>query len=361
MRFKIPALKIIYVLGIFAVFLTAVLFLTRKTNEEKKTDPDDPAANLPAHITRLTQFGQRADWSSDGTRILFLARTFGDVYQVEVATGIITPVTHHYYHEGYVRALYLSNGDILLSGARHFDAENPMPSRNSEAELWVLDKSLKKAPVSLNEKCSEGPAVSRTRMHIAWRVDWEDYPERMEEGTVQIWTGDIVYREGIPELSNRKLVLDNRDYPFKFSPEPQNFRPPHESELIFSAYEYQGTEVMGLDLETGKLVNYSNAPGQYDEPEGIYPGGRYTLVECDHHRPPETPTGWRNIDIFRLALDGSGDLVRLTYFNEFPGGKASNPVISDDGRFMAFQLARTRDMAGVGYGIFIYDFEAAAR
>jgi len=24
------------------------------------------------------------------------------------------PLTHHYYHGGYVRAMYLSNGDILL-------------------------------------------------------------------------------------------------------------------------------------------------------------------------------------------------------------------------------------------------------
>jgi hypothetical protein len=31
-------------------------------------------------------------------------------------------------------------------------------------------------------------------------------------------------------------------------------------------------------------------------------------------------------------------------------------VVSDDGRFMAFQMARSRDPAGVGYGIFLYDF-----
>jgi hypothetical protein len=31
-------------------------------------------------------------------------------------------------------------------------------------------------------------------------------------------------------------------------------------------------------------------------------------------------------------------------------------VVSDDGRFMAFQMAKSRDPAGVGYGIFLYDF-----
>ena len=35
-----------------------------------------------------------------------------------------------------------------------------------------------------------------------------------------------------------------------------------------------------LDLVTHKVTNYSNAPGQYDEPEGIFPDGGHTLVEC---------------------------------------------------------------------------------
>ena len=45
--------------------------------------------------------------------------------------------------------------------------------------------------------------------------------------------------------------------------------------------------------------------------------------------------------------------------DDYAGYKASNPVVSDDGRFMAFQMAKSRDAAGVGYGIFIFDFEKA--
>jgi len=56
-----------------------------------------------------------------------------------------------------------------------------------------------------------------------------------------------------------------------------------------------------------------------------------------------------------MKLDGTGkDLSRLTHFNDFEGYKASNPVVSTDGRFMAFQLARTVDEAGVGYGLLLY-------
>ena len=119
----------------------------------------------------MTHFGQRADWSHDGKRILFIEKTFGDVYEVELATGIIRPMTHRYYHEGYTRALYLANGDILLSGAREFDAENPKASRSEKnAELWVLKKDLSGSPTALGEHCKEGPAVSRKHMRIAWAL-----------------------------------------------------------------------------------------------------------------------------------------------------------------------------------------------
>jgi hypothetical protein len=301
-----------------------------------------PLDELPPYIRRVTQFGQRADFSHDGERVLFIEKTFGDVYEVELETGIIRPKTHHYYHEGYTRALYLANGDILLSGARQFDAKNPQASRSEKnAELWVLKQDLSGAPVPLGEKCSEGPAVSRKNMRIAWT----------QRGA--FYMADIVYKDGKPELANKKKILDKNDLSFECDIETQNFRPMDEKELIFSAYGYQGTEVMGLDIETGKVVNYSLAPEQYDEPEGIFPDGKYTLVECDKH----SGKGIHYNDIYKLALDGSGKTQRLTFFAEYPGYKSTNPVVSDDGRYMAFQFAKRGDWAGVGRGILIFDLQ----
>ena len=305
-----------------------------------------PVDELPPHIRRVSWFGERADWSRDGKRILFLSKTFGDAFEVELATGIIRPVTTHYFHSGYTRALYLANGDVLLSGARKFDPQKPWASRGEEnAELWVLKKDLSGPAVPLGEKCSEGPAVSRHKMRIAWT-----------QGNA-MWLGDVVYEGGKPKLSGKKKVLDAKDLPFKCGLETQNFRPPEEKELTFSAYGYQGTEVMGLDLESGKIVNYSNAPDQYDEPEGIFPDGRYTLVECDRHNRK----GTSQIDLNKLALDGSGRTERLTYFSDYPGYKASNPVVSDDGLSIAFQFARSGDPAGVGRGILVFDLEKFQR
>lgn len=314
-----------------------------------------PAETLPPHIRRLTMFGERADWSHDGRKILFIEKTYGDAFEVEVTTGRITPVTHHYPHVGYTRALYLANGDILLSGAQAFDPKKPHVSR-VQCFLSVLDKSLTKPPVLLGTKCSEGPAVSRHRMHIAWTHVSEQYPEEMPKGASRMLEADIVYEGGAPKLANQRVIVESKDLPFKCTMETQNFRPPAERELIFSAYGYQGTDVSGVNLDTGKITNYSNSPGQYDEPEGIFPDGESTLVECDR----QNLQGAGHVDIWRLKLDGSGRYERLTYFSDVPGYKASNPVVSDDGRFIAFQMARSRDPAGVGYGIFIFDLAKAA-
>src|SRR3982750_2913503 len=94
------------------------------------SDPASPANHLPAHITQVTTFGERADWSHDGKKILFLSKTFGDAMEIDLATKSIRTLTAHYPHFGYTRALYLSNGDILLSGPEQFD-----PKKTGEARV----------------------------------------------------------------------------------------------------------------------------------------------------------------------------------------------------------------------------------
>jgi Tol biopolymer transport system component len=192
-------------------------------------------------------------------------------------------------------------------------------------------------------------------MHIAWTHVVAEYPDEMPAGSSRMQEADIVYEGGKPKLANQKLILDSRDLPFKCTLETQNFVPPDERQLTFSAYDYQGTEVCVVDLATKKVTNLSNAPDEYDEPEGVFPDGRFTLVECDK----QNKLGPGHVDLWKLRLDGGGYVERLTFFSDSPGYKASNPVVSDDGRFMAFQMAKSSDQAGVGYGIFVLDLKKA--
>jgi Tol biopolymer transport system component len=114
---------------------------------------------------------------------------------------------------------------------------------------------------------------------------------------------------------------------------------------------------MLLDIPSGKVTALTNTPEEYDEPEGIFPDGKSTLVECDK----QNLKGDKYIDIWKLDIGDPSQYERLTFFSDYPGYKASNPVVSDDGKYMAFQMGMSRDMAGVGHGIFLYDFEKARR
>ena len=327
---------------IFSILVIIVMPLTSVMSQLKEGSPLD---NLPAYVMRLTQFGERADFSHDGKKILFLEKTYGDVYEYEISTGKIFLITNHFFHGGFTRALYLANGDVLLS------ASNPHINRDVTAELWVLDKSYTKPPVRLETKCFEGPAVSRKNMKIAWTIMDKQYPVLLKPDQYIIYMADIAYENGVPKLVNKKLLIDALKTPYFESIETQNFIPPLENKLTFSGYGYNGTDVMLYNIETGEITNMSNADKQYDEPEGVFPDGKYTLVECDK----QNLQGSGHVDMWKLKLDGSGELERLTFFSDYKGYKASNAVISDDGKFMAFQMARSADPAGVGYGIFIME------
>jgi len=58
---------------------------------------ESPADHLPPHIRQVTWFGERADWSHDGKRILFLSKTFGDAMELDLATKAIRNRTAHYF------------------------------------------------------------------------------------------------------------------------------------------------------------------------------------------------------------------------------------------------------------------------
>ena len=310
-----------------------------------------PVDHLPPHVRQLTHFGERADWSHDGKKILFLTKMFGDAMEFELATGRIRNLTAYFPHHGYTRAVYLANGDILLSGPETFDPKQAVRARR-ECYLSVLARDGTSLPVPLGALCSEGPAISRTKLQIAW-TEWGPPPAGSNLASSTMYAADLVYAEDKPVLANRRLILNGSEPGFPCTMEVQNFRPGHGAELIFNTYQDGGQkcDVLSVNLDTKKLTRFTDSPGIYDEAEGVFPDGAHTLVECDVQKPG----GPANIDLWKLALDGSGWQVRLTHFSDFPGYKSSNGVVSDDGRFMAFQMGRAGDAPGIGHGVFLLD------
>jgi len=110
----------------------------------------------------------------------------------------------------------------------------------------------------------------------------------------------------------------------------------------------------GERAEDRKVIDSSQSPDTYNECEGIIPDGEYAAVEGDR-QVTELRSRHAQHCIWKLRLDGTGkDFVRLTLFKDYEGWKASNPVITTDGKLIAFQVAHTSDGAGVGHGIVLY-------
>jgi Tol biopolymer transport system component len=330
-----------------AFLVIAVLLLV--LDKRKQGNPLD---NLPDNITVLTYFGERADFSPDNKKVAFMSKSFGDAMIIDLETRAVKCLTCNVPGAVFLRVMHLRNGDFLLIGPEYF--ENISTSRDRDNELWYLKNERGAKPVKLNQKMSEGAAISKTGMTIAFAVTHEQDPS-MSDGSSKIIRADIDISGDQPALINNETVFlsEGRDCVL----EAQDFYD-HDQKLTFTCYEPGPTAaVYSLDLNTGIATNMSNDPGRYHEVEGIFPGGAYTCVESDKQcewLAGEPGSG--NIDIWKLRLDGTGeDFVRLTQFNDFVGGKASNPVISSDGRYMAFQSAKTTDPAGVGYGILLYE------
>ena len=332
-------------LAIILLILSVPVFAQRKQG--------NPIDHLPSNIEMLTYFGERADISPDNRSIAFMAKSFGDAMVIDLDTRHIRCLTCNYPGAAFLRVMHLISGDYILIGPDHF--EDIHTSRSRDNELWFLSKERGSKPVKLGQKMSEGVAVSKKSMKIAFSQLHAQNPD-IPEGASKLFVAEIDLAGEKPAIKNKRMIYESPDESCYL--EAQDFYE-NDSRLIFTCYEPERqASVMGYDFKTGEITNFSQAPGTYNEPEGIFPDGLYTCVEADRQcKELGGDAGSGNIDIWKLKLDGTGkDFTRLTHFNDYEGGKASNPVVSTDGRFMAFQAAKATDPAGVGYGILIYWF-----
>lgn len=345
----------LFALLLFALPVLAQSAVTKETSAPvhslQQRQKGSPLDHLPRNITVLTHFGERADFSPDNKKVAFMAKSFGDALVIDLETGNISCLTCRIPAAAFLRVMHLASGDYILIGPEKFEDINI--SRSRDNELWYLSKEKGAKPLKLGVKMSEGAAISKTNMKIAFSQVHAQLPE-IPAGASRLVVADVDTAGGTPKIVNQKTVYESPDHSCTI--EPQDFFD-GDTKMTFTCYEPNGlASVMTIDLNTGVVTNQSKAPGSYNECEGIFPGGKYTCVEGD--RQCEWLGGKRgagNIDIWKLQLDGTGKhFDRLTHFNDYEGGKASNPVISTDRKYMCFQFANTADPAGVGYGLLLY-------
>ncbi|MEO6000384.1 MAG: hypothetical protein ABIN89_26325 [Chitinophagaceae bacterium] len=336
------------------LLLILLPFTLRAQQQKKERTSGNPLENLPPNIEVLTHFGERADFAPDNKSIAFMTKSFGDAMEIDLKTRNIRCLTCTVPAAAFLRVMHLANGDFILIGPDHF--ENINISRSRDNELWYLGKERGAKPVKLGHKMSEGMAISKKSMKIAFSQIQVQNPD-LAPGASRLVIAEIDLSGPTPKIINEKTVYESKDKSCTI--EAQDFYD-NDTKMTFICYEPEGlASVMGIDLKTNQVTNFSKKPGTYNECEGIFPDGKYTLVEGDRQCDwLGGKRGGSNIDIWKLKLDGTGtDFVRLTNFNDYEGGKASNPVVSTDGKYMSFQSAKTSDPAGVGYGLLLYKFK----
>jgi hypothetical protein len=336
---------------------------------QKGTRNGSPLDHLPSNVELLDirlphGAAQRAAWSPSGRRLVVLDGPIGNAWQYSRASGAVRNLTGaSQIRAGVLRAHYLSNGDLVLCAVAHVGAQASQDDR-FRGSLWVLHRPFKAhQAVPLHEHCWEGIAVSKQpgSTRIAWNrsnIDFSKVPNVFLQailGESKILTGKIVYHHGRPVLANRRVVLDKRDVsPDTPAVEAQDFRRlsdgdrDPDDELIFSAYFHEGGQAMGVNLDTGRVIDYAPSSPFYEEAEGIDPAGRYVVVERDL----AVTLFPGQLDLWRLALDGSGRFDRMTTFDYYKGYGADNAVVSANARYMAFGL-KIDGEEGEGEGVLL--------
>ena len=332
-----------------AAFLFGFVVLAQSPQKQ-----GNPLEQLPKNIELLTRFGERADFSPDNTEVAFMAKSFGDAFTINLKSRVIRCLTCNVPGAAFLRVMHLSSGDYLLIGAEHFTDIHT--SRGRDNELWFLSKKQGSKPVRLNQKMSEGAAISKKSMLISFS-ETSGQNSSLPSGASNLIMAEVDLSGPLPALKNKQVII-SKQAGSGCTLEAQDFFD-SDQRMTYTCYEPKGlSSVWTINLATKESVNQTKAIGSYNEVEGIFPDGQHTLVESDQQGVRRGATQlFRDIDIWKLKLDGTGKYFeRLTHFNDYETWKASNPVVSTDGRHMAFQVARTTDEAGVGYGILLYRF-----
>src|SRR6478735_11655937 len=185
-------------------YLLILLVSALSASAQRKSG--SPIDHLPANIQPLTFFGERADISPDNQRIAFMDKSFGDAFVIDLKTHVIRCLTCGVPSAAFLRVMHFSSGDYLLIGPARFS--DIYGSRVKDNELWFLSKQPGAAPQHLDQKMSEGAALSKKSMKISYSVTHAQDPSLAPEHS-QLFVADLDVSGGSPHLTNKQMVYES--------------------------------------------------------------------------------------------------------------------------------------------------------
>src|SRR5947207_14282780 len=227
--------------------------------------PGSQLDHLPANMEVLTYFGERADISPDNQRIAFMAKSFGDAMVIDLKSRAIRCLTSNVPGAALLRVMHLVTGDYILIGPDHF--EDIRVSRTRDNELWFVSRARGARPVTFKEKMSEGMAISKKSLKVAYSQVHAQVAE-VPAGASRLIVADVNLSGDTPTLANKKVVYESKDTGCTI--EAQDFYD-NDTKMTFTCYEPKGlASVMGIDLATGAVTNFPKAPATYHAAEVMF-------------------------------------------------------------------------------------------
>src|SRR5215469_18353097 len=163
----------------FAVRSLSLILLSSLLLPLAQRSSQDPLQHLPSNIEVLTHFGERADISPDNQRVAFMAKSFGDAMVIDLKSRVIQCLTCNVPAAVFLRVMHLGTGDYILIGPDHF--ENTHTSRTRDNELWYLSKERGSKPIKLDQRMSEGAALSKKSLKVAFSQTAAQAPDLAPE------------------------------------------------------------------------------------------------------------------------------------------------------------------------------------
>lgn len=324
---------------------------------------------------QILDWGDRPNWSPDGTRIAFTRSDTEDssAYEIDVATRKVRCLTCRWGANGLVtRIFYLPDSSFLIEAGPGLETTSAQRGGGSGqgvsgTELYWMPASLALPPQALGAKAFGDIAILSDRLpeggfRIAFGVS--------DQADPKLIIADVVHDGHRAMLSNRRVVWSGRTAPKEslvMGPEAYDFADGGAAVTFWTVERGTlGSSMYKLRLDDGALTRF---PGDGSHSEShLFPDQRYALEEANRASDPTGPArglsgipefavramlsrngvapgkidpasnSGKPFDLFISDLGKPGRIRQLTDVSK-SGARAHQSIPARDGRRIAFSVS----------------------